>query len=189
LDALALVGALRFDEHRRCLFFKQESGESSIWMEFEGGEDFDPYACVLTLNLHRRHLTPEQKRDLIDVVLKAKPDLSNRQIGKLTKTDHHKVSDRRNSLESTGEISPVEKTVGADGKKRKQAAKKAKPITSSPAPEDNQDATIELIIRLFKQLDHAGRDKVQDKINKIRNAEADWEEDVASRPDCPTAAE
>ena len=47
----------------------------------EGGEiirhipdGIDPYDFVLTANLHRRHLTADQKRDLIVKVLKAKPE-------------------------------------------------------------------------------------------------------------------
>jgi hypothetical protein len=35
---------------------------------------FDPYAYVLSKNAHRRHLTAEQKRDVIAKLLKAKPE-------------------------------------------------------------------------------------------------------------------
>ena len=38
----------------------------------------DPYAYVLSANVHRRHLTAEQKRELIAKVLKAQPEKSNR---------------------------------------------------------------------------------------------------------------
>jgi hypothetical protein len=88
--------------------------------------------CDFSLNIARRHLKPKQKRDAIDALLKAKPDLSNRQIGKLAKADHHKVADRRGELEGTGEISPVEKTLGADGKARKaKPTKKAGPKSTT----------------------------------------------------------
>ena len=37
----------------------------------------NPYDIALPLNVHRRHLTAEQKRDLIAKLLKAKPEASN----------------------------------------------------------------------------------------------------------------
>jgi hypothetical protein len=48
----------------------------------------DPYAFVISANIRRRHLTAEQKRDLIAKVLKAQPRKSNRQIAKATGTSH-----------------------------------------------------------------------------------------------------
>lgn len=84
----------------------------------------DPYDYVLAANVHRRHLTTEQKRELIAKVLKAKPGESNRKIAKQTKADHKTVAAVRGDLESTGEIPQLEKTTGADGKQRKSRAKK-----------------------------------------------------------------
>jgi hypothetical protein len=40
----------------------------------------DPYAFVISTNIHRRHLTAEKKRELIANLLKAQPDRSDRQI-------------------------------------------------------------------------------------------------------------
>ena len=40
----------------------------------------DPYAYVISANVHRRHLNAEQKRTAIETLLKAKPEQSNRQI-------------------------------------------------------------------------------------------------------------
>ena len=84
----------------------------------------NPYDFVIGANLHRRHLTSEQKRDLIAKVLKAKPEASNRQIAKQVKAHHTTVGTVRAEMESTGEISQLDKTTGADGKKRKKPAKK-----------------------------------------------------------------
>jgi hypothetical protein len=64
----------------------------------------DPYEYVLCYNVHRRHLTPEQKRDLIAKVLKAQPSKSNRTVAKQTKTDHKTVGTVRDKLEAGGEI-------------------------------------------------------------------------------------
>jgi hypothetical protein len=79
-------------------------------------------AYVISKNIHRRHLTPEQKRDLIAKVIAAKPEASDRQIAKQVKADHKTVGAVRKAKEATGEVSPVEKRVGADGKARKQPA-------------------------------------------------------------------
>src|SRR5207253_1860194 len=43
---------------------------------------------VISKNIHRRHLTAEQKRDLIAKVIAAKPEASDRQIAKQVKADH-----------------------------------------------------------------------------------------------------
>jgi hypothetical protein len=95
--------------------------ENPIREEWEG----DPYDYVLSANIHRRHLTPEKRRDLIAAVIKAKPESSNRVIAKMIKADHKTVGTIRDKLEGTGEVSPVERRVGADKKVRKQPVKTA----------------------------------------------------------------
>jgi len=76
--------------------------------------DGDPYDLAISLNIHRRHLTAEQKRDLIAKVLKAKPEASNNSIAKQTKSDDKTVAKLRRKLESTSEIPKLDKTVGHD---------------------------------------------------------------------------
>jgi ribosome modulation factor len=87
-------------------------------------ERVDPYDYVISVNLQRRHLTPYQKRELIAVVLKAKPGQSNRKIAKQTRADDKTVASVRRELESGAEIPQLEKTTGADGKQYKSHAKK-----------------------------------------------------------------
>src|SRR5215469_15605780 len=89
------------------------------------GPDVDPYEYVVSANIHRRHLTDEQRREVIAKLIKAKPEESDRAIAKQTKVDHKTVGKVREKMESTGEVSPVEKRTGADGKKRKKPTKKA----------------------------------------------------------------
>jgi ParB-like nuclease domain len=84
----------------------------------------DPYAYVISANARRRHLTAEQKRELIAKVLKAQPEKSDRQIGETAKASHHTVADVSSELEGRGQIAHVEKR--SDKKGRKQPAKKAK---------------------------------------------------------------
>src|SRR5262249_53020714 len=94
----------------------------------------DPFAYVISKNIRRRHLTAEQKRDLIAKLLKARPEKSNRQIGKQIGASHHTVKEVRTEMEGTGQIAQLQKTVGADGKARTQPAKKAKPEAKARLP-------------------------------------------------------
>jgi hypothetical protein len=91
---------------------------------------------VISKNIHRRHLTAEQKRALIAKLIAAQPEKSDRAIAKQVKADHKTVAKARKEAEATGEASPVEKRVGADGKARKQPTKKAKP---APTIDEERD--------------------------------------------------
>jgi regulator of replication initiation timing len=95
--------------------------------------DAEAECLSLSLNLHRRHLTSEQKRNLIAQQLKATPEKSNRQIAKTAKVDDKTVGTVRRELESTAEIPQLEKTLGADGKVRKQPASKPRKATKPQA--------------------------------------------------------
>ena len=89
----------------------------------------DPLAYVVSMNMHRRHLTAEQRRSIIAKLLKGDPNKSNRQIALEAKADHKTVGAERERLEGSGEIPQLETTTGADGKTRKR--KGGKPKTGS----------------------------------------------------------
>lgn len=109
LDALELLGRETFNA----------AGLPGVGFHTQHARrSFDPYAYVVSKNLCRRHLTAEDKRKAIAGLLKAKPEWSNRLIAAQLKVDHHKVAEVRRSGEATGEIPPVEKTTGKDGKAR-----------------------------------------------------------------------
>lgn len=93
------------------------------------GED-RVHSLVMSLNVHRRHLTAEQKRELIAKVLKLNPEISDRQIGDSVNADHKTVGAVRSDLEGRGEIPHVKER--KDSKGRKQPSQKA-----PPAPEPN----------------------------------------------------
>jgi hypothetical protein len=114
------------------------------------GHVADPVAYVVSRNLHRRHLTAEQKRELIAKVIAMQPEKSDRQIAKQVKADHKTVAKARKEAEATGEASPVEKRVGKDGKARKQSAKKKVAVT--PEQEEADRAEVR---RLAKNVDDA----------------------------------
>ena len=58
----------------------------------------DPYAWVVSANIRRRHLTGEQKRDIIAKLLKATPDKSNNAIAKTIGVDDKTVGKVRDEM-------------------------------------------------------------------------------------------
>jgi ParB-like chromosome segregation protein Spo0J len=76
-----------------------------------------------SLNLNRRHLTREQRRDLIAQSLRQDPDLSNREHARRTGTSDKTVAPIREELERRAEIPHVE--TRADSLGRQQPARVA----------------------------------------------------------------
>ena len=95
-------------------------------------EGVDPFAFVISANLHRRHLTRGQRHTLIEKLLQANPEQSDRQIAQQAKVDHKTVGTVRAEMQSTGEIPQLKKTVGADGKARRQPVKRTKAAKVGP---------------------------------------------------------
>lgn len=85
---------------------------------------------VLALNLDRRHLNQQQKRELVAKLLVATPDVSNRQIAEAAKVSHHTVADVREDMQATGQIAQLDRTTGADGKDR--PAKRPSVVVDTP---------------------------------------------------------
>jgi hypothetical protein len=79
----------------------------------------DPTGLVISRNILRRHLTAEQKRDVLMKLVAAHPDKSDRALAREAKVDHKQISRARRKAEATGATAPVEKRAGADGKARK----------------------------------------------------------------------
>ena len=82
----------------------------------------DPYAHVISANIHRRHLTTEQKRELIAKLIKAAPEKSDRQIAETIKASPTTVGTVRAEMETKGDVSKLD--TRRDSKGRKQPAKK-----------------------------------------------------------------
>ncbi|SFP94806.1 ParB-like nuclease domain-containing protein [Bradyrhizobium sp. Ghvi] len=127
-------------------------------------ENDDPFAFVLAANIHRRHLTTEQKRELIAKLLKATPEKSNRQIADTVKASHVTVGAVRSELESTGQIDQLTRTVGKDGRARKTS--KGKPVTEAELVEleaeimsADDDPIIKQALCLFEQMTERQRDE------------------------------
>lgn len=75
-------------------------------------------SLALALNEHRRHLSQEEKRDLIARRLKATPERSNRQIAEEVGASPTTVGSVREELEATVQIGQLDRTTGKDGKSR-----------------------------------------------------------------------
>jgi hypothetical protein len=88
------------------------------------GRDVDPWAYVTSANLHRRHLTAEQKRDLIAKLIKATPEKSDRQIAETVKASPTTVGTVRAEMEATGDVSKLD--TSTDTRCRRQPVHKAR---------------------------------------------------------------
>jgi ParB-like chromosome segregation protein Spo0J len=77
-----------------------------------------PAAYVISANLHRRHLTADEKRDVIAELIKAAPEKSDRQIAKQAKASPTTVGTTRAKMEKTGEVSNLDTRTDAKGARR-----------------------------------------------------------------------
>jgi len=79
--------------------------------------DVDPYAFVISRNIHRRHLTAEQKRELIGKLIKAQPEKSNRQIADTAKASPTTVGAVRAKMEARGDVSKLDTRRDSKGRR------------------------------------------------------------------------
>jgi hypothetical protein len=116
----------------------QKAGGEPRYVQFEGKAECIP-RFIVSPNIHRRHLTPEQRSGLIKQLLKMNPEQSDRAIASDIGTDHKTVEAIRKQQEATWEIPQLKERTGKDGKTRKrrsaQPPKLPKRTTQKPVME------------------------------------------------------
>jgi hypothetical protein len=88
---------------------------------------------VISANIHRRHLTTEQRRELIEKLLKADPTQSDRRIAKTTRVSDKTVGAVRKDAERRAEIPHVEKRIDSKGRKQPRRRVKSRASPKPPA--------------------------------------------------------
>jgi ParB-like chromosome segregation protein Spo0J len=177
LDGMILDGRNRY---RACV-------AADVEPTFRPFTSDDPAAYVISANIHRRHLTAEQKRDLITERIKAAPEKSDRAIADTLKVSPTTVGKVRRATIHRGQL--PEKRIGKDGKALKQQARKA--LAQSDRPEtgnENNGAAVGIDRRkprastavLFEHLNRVNAEKGQLEI-KIAELESENEKLKAQR--------
>ena len=92
--------------------------------------DEDPWDFVVSANAHRRHLTREQKRELVENLLKARPERSNNATAKIAHVSDKTVGGVRRTLEGRSEIPNVSTRVDSIGRQQ-PAARPSPPLSKA----------------------------------------------------------
>lgn len=114
------------DGHHRSLI-AAELGIDCPRRLVSGLSEAEKVAHAIAVNAHRRHLTQQQKRDLLAASIKAEPEASDREHARLVGTSKNTAASVRTELESTGQIDQLTDRRGADGRVR--------PASQPPRPE------------------------------------------------------
>jgi hypothetical protein len=120
----------------------------------------DPAAYVISANIHCRHLTAEQKRELIAKLIKAQPEKSDRQIAGAAKASPTTVGTVRAKMEAAGDVSKLD--TRTDSRGREQPANRVKPVAEAlnKAPRRT---------RLERELDAGAFDRL--RVEQQRNSD------------------
>jgi ParB-like chromosome segregation protein Spo0J len=157
LDAMEAVGLKIVDEKGQLL--------DSVPYIVIDPKAIDPYSYVFSANILRRHLQWDQRRTLIEELLKRDPGRSDRQIAEITHTSPSSVGKVRHELEATGDVSTVDTRTDSQG--RKQPAKKS-------APGKSRDA-------IAINIGTSGQTAEEEQLDRVCAA-ADFTEPLASPP-------
>jgi ParB-like chromosome segregation protein Spo0J len=118
-----------------------KAGVKPRYEEFTGTDE-EVDRAIASLNIHRRHLKPEQRREKLAHLLHLHPDRSDRSLAAEAGVDRETVS-RARKRTTTGGMPPVDgrvgKRIGRDGKKRRMPTRKAKPNNSRQESEQESE--------------------------------------------------
>jgi hypothetical protein len=115
------------------------AGIEARYREINFGSYAEARAYVISANIHRRHLTVEQRRELVEKLLKADPEQSDRQIAQIAKVSDKTVGATRRQAEARAEIPHVKRRI--DSKGRKQPAHKTAPAKSNDSITEKANVT------------------------------------------------
>jgi DNA-binding transcriptional regulator YhcF (GntR family) len=149
----------------------------------------DPCDWVISANIHRRHLKPEDRLRLVKKLIKLKPELSSRQIAQKAQVSPTTAAKVRKELEAAGDVSTLDTLT--DSKGRQQPARKTRsqngatvelPAASEAitVSEDSYrngageivgaDRIIDLISELFALTDHyEPQDAIHAKVHALQS--------------------
>jgi|SRR5579864_2024626 len=119
--------------------FAEELGLTEIPVSVRTGlSEEQKRLLAVDLNLHRRHLTTKQKRQIVASRLKADPTQGDRQIADDVGVHHQTVGAERERLELSGEILHSSVSHGRDGRdykrERRQKNPPKNPFTTTAQP-------------------------------------------------------
>jgi ParB-like chromosome segregation protein Spo0J len=103
-----------------CAMIGREAWTITVALE----DDAAVRAFIISQNVHRRHLTPEQRQARLEAVIIANPEKSDRAIAKKVGVSQPTVSKTRKKMATTDKGFSVEKRTGIDGRTRKLPVKK-----------------------------------------------------------------
>lgn len=96
------------------------------------GSEPELRGLAFSLNLNRRHLNREQRRELIAESLRSDPQLSNREHARRTGASDKTVGTVRDEMESTAEIPQSDARVSGDGRTRPASQPERPRATAMP---------------------------------------------------------
>jgi hypothetical protein len=107
----------------------EKAGVEPNYLPFDGADE-EVGRFIISMNIHRRHLTASQKRDLLKKLLKMSPEQSDRTIATIAKVSPTTVGEvRREANVQTGHKERIEKS-GRKARGRKPGSQSKK--TKSP---------------------------------------------------------
>jgi ParB-like chromosome segregation protein Spo0J len=99
------------NRYRACL----EAGVPPRFKQYVGG---NAKAFVISTNFMRRHLSPDERRELVTEILADDPEVSDRKIGETLGLDHKTVASIRRKGEEVGKIPHTETRRDKEGHQR-----------------------------------------------------------------------
>jgi N6-adenosine-specific RNA methylase IME4 len=134
------------------------------WPRFirTGLSEADKRVHARQLNLARRHLSRDQKRDLIAAQLRETPAKSNRQVAERLGVSHPTVANVRREMEATGDVVKVTTTTDTLG--RSQPARK--PIRTTFVDPDAEAAEPGLAERALRAMIKRGEEPTRAELQR-----------------------